>query len=155
VSGYSGRDVSIMAAFTEAFTRPRHRRPVLVWHGWCRSAECSSRPHRGCPKSRGAQPITFQTLGFDDLVTRLARHCLDGALASALRRSWLPSRRKPFLLAAPLRFPIFRPARSSEQRLRDPVSAGGLHLRPREWPEEHVWKHLDGARARMKSWPSR
>lgn len=77
VSGYSGRDQSLMDALRDAYTQPGSG--VLYWCGFSDSdipahvAQLISHA-----RSRGRQAHYVPTLGFDDLLTRLGLHCLQG-----------------------------------------------------------------------------
>ena len=86
VVGYSGRDASVLDAFHKAYSRKGTGR--LYWCGF----EDSS-PSPAIQKlidigrdvgSREAHYVS--ALGFDDLIVRLSRHCLDGNLAERARQ---------------------------------------------------------------------
>lgn len=85
VSGYSGRDDSIMETLLEGFTQPGSGR--LYW--------CDFDNHEPDKKTKDLisqirssrrEAFYIPTLGFDDLIERLALHCLDGELLATARK---------------------------------------------------------------------
>src|SRR5262245_3112853 len=84
VSGYSGRDQSLMDALRDAYSAPGSG--ILYWCGFSDGdmpafvAELIAHA-----RSQGRQAYYVPTFGFDDLMTRLGLHCLQGeARKSAL-----------------------------------------------------------------------
>src|ERR1700692_3911581 len=77
VSGYSGRDESLMDALKDAYGRAGGG--ILYWCGFSDSdppAHIAALIHHA--RSHGRQAYYVTTLGFDDLFTRLSLHCLQG-----------------------------------------------------------------------------
>jgi hypothetical protein len=77
VSGYSGRDNSVMDALHDAYAQ--NGAGVLYWCGF----SDGDFPERVTAlikhaRAHGRQAFYIPTLGFDDLLTRLALHCLQG-----------------------------------------------------------------------------
>lgn len=77
VVGYSGRDTSIMEAFSEAYAK--EGTGVLYWCGYGDGPI----PHvvddlLQLARSHGRRAYYVPTQGFDDLMVRLAQHCLAG-----------------------------------------------------------------------------
>jgi NAD-dependent SIR2 family protein deacetylase len=102
VAGYAGRDMSIMAALAEAYSRPGTGR--LYWCGRDGS-EPSDEVLSLLQKARkaGRQAYYVPITGFDDLITRMAFHCLAGAPQKraaeiAAKNSLSAARRAPFTL---------------------------------------------------------
>lgn len=84
VVGYSGRDRSVMRALARAYKEPGVGR--LVWCGYqdetpAPEAETLVRWAR----ERGREAFYVRTNGFDDLMQRLATHCLPGEHETAAR----------------------------------------------------------------------
>ena len=76
VSGYSGRDVSIMAALTDAYAGPG---PGSLF--WCGFGDAIPDPVAELiARARAAGRTAFYvpTQGFDDVMSRLAQHALEG-----------------------------------------------------------------------------
>ncbi|WP_164515027.1 SIR2 family protein [Paenibacillus lentus] len=76
VSGYSGRDHSVMAALEEAYSYSGEGR--LYWCG-VEESEPNEVVSRLIKKARenGREAYFISTSGFDDLMSRLATHCLE------------------------------------------------------------------------------
>jgi SIR2-like domain len=78
VCGYSGRDASVMRAFSQAFER---KGPGTLY--WCVqdqnnvASAVSALVHHA--RANGRTAYIVPTQGFDDLMGRLALHCLDSA----------------------------------------------------------------------------
>jgi hypothetical protein len=82
VSGYSGRDQSLMDALCEAYAQPGSG--ALYWCGFSDadmppSVESLIRHAR----AHGRQASYVPSMGFDDLLTRLGLHCLEGEARKA------------------------------------------------------------------------
>lgn len=77
VIGYSGRDASIMEAFTQAYSR--EGAGVLYWCGYG-DGPIPSEVERLIllARSHGRRAHYVPTLGFDDVMVRLSQHCLVG-----------------------------------------------------------------------------
>jgi hypothetical protein len=77
VSGYSGRDESLMQALRDAYGQPGTG--TLYWCGFGdRDIPGHVEALLRHARSHGRQTFYVPTLGFDDLLTRLALHCLHG-----------------------------------------------------------------------------
>lgn len=76
VTGYSGRDHSVMSALEEAYSHVGEGR--LYWCG-VEESEPNEVVSRLISKARehGREAYYISTSGFDDLMSRLAAHCLD------------------------------------------------------------------------------
>lgn len=79
VMGYSGRDQSVMDAFVEAYSQPGTG--ALYW---CGTGDLSIPPHIKnllmMARSKGRTAYYISTTGFDDVMQRLAHHCLEGEM---------------------------------------------------------------------------
>lgn len=76
VVGYSGRDESIMSALHEAFGMPGPG--SLFWCGYGEAIPASVEDLIRAARAVGRTACYVATQGFDDLMSRLAQHALDG-----------------------------------------------------------------------------
>jgi len=143
ISGYSGRDFSIMKALTEAFTRPG--RGVLYWCGM-EGAEVPGAVKTFIEAARraGRTASFVPTLGFDDVMTRLARHCLDGELserAKTIDASFQTNSELPRAAFAVPELPPGRIIKSNAFEIHCPPEVLTFDLL--EWPEDKVWRWVE------------
>ena len=84
VSGYSGRDNSVMDALHDAYAQ--NGAGVLYWCGFS-DGDVPERVTALIKHARahGRQAFYIPTLGFDDLLTRLSLHCLHGERRKAAK----------------------------------------------------------------------
>lgn len=84
VVGYSGRDESLMAALDEAYRQAGTG--VLYWCGFG-DGDIPGNVRRllETARSNGRSAFYVQSAGFDDLMLRIALHCLDGAAVEEAR----------------------------------------------------------------------
>lgn len=143
VSGYSGRDSSIMDALLEAFTTPGTG--VLYWCGF-EGAEPAVTVKTLIEAARqiGRSAYYVPTIGFDETMTRLARHCLPGdfserakTIAASFHASGEPARAA---FAIP-ELPPGRIIKSNAFEVQCPPEVLTFDLS--EWPEEKVWHWLE------------
>ena len=142
VAGYSGRDRSIMDALHAAYAEPGAG--VLFWCGFSDSDApdhvaaliCHARDH-------GRQAYYVPTLGFDDLMTRLALHCLHGEQRAAARRCIAALAVEDLLHREPFQIPQFTNAtliKSNAFEIECPAEV--LQFDLKVWPTERVWASL-------------
>ena len=82
VCGYSGRDNSIMEMFIEAYSSPG--RGPIYWCGYGDDISNDIKNLIDTARNNGHQAFYISTLGFDNLMQRLALYCLqDESLAKA------------------------------------------------------------------------
>jgi hypothetical protein len=74
VIGYSGRDQSIMDALTSAYAKPGIA--PLYWCGYGTDIAPPVQSLLETARAHGRTAFFVPTNGFDDILTRLARHCL-------------------------------------------------------------------------------
>lgn len=140
VCGYSGRDASIMDAF---FKGMEERRQGSLY--WC-VQDVAGVPARvwqliSHARSQGRTAYLVPTQGFDDLMVRLAQHCLDTPARDqageiiAQNRGGAEDERVPFHIEAGATTGILK---SNAFEIECPSEA--LAFEPKQWPEEHVWK---------------
>jgi hypothetical protein len=84
VVGYSGRDASLMAALEDGYSIPGTG--VLYWCGFG-DGEVPERVRRLLDRARakGRAAYYVQSGGFDDLMLRIALHCLEGTAVDEAR----------------------------------------------------------------------
>ena len=77
VCGYSGRDQSIMSALSDAYSRPGTGNLFWCGHGEPDPPKLVASLIQTA-RTNGRAAYYIQAQGFDDLMTRLVFHCLDG-----------------------------------------------------------------------------
>ncbi|MCY4574462.1 MAG: SIR2 family protein [Gemmatimonadetes bacterium] len=142
VVGYSGRDRSVMDALHEAYGRAG---PTPLF--WCGFTDDSPPAHVIAliqhARTHGHQAHYVPTLGFDDLMTRLALHCTDGERRDAARRCIAALAPADPLYRKPFQVPKFASAtliKSNAFRIECPTEV--LQFDLKVWPKERVWASL-------------
>ncbi len=139
VSGYSGRDASIMDAF---FKGMEDRRQGSLY--WCVQDPAGVSPAVrklvAYARSQGRTAYLVPAQGFDDLMVRLAQHCLDKAAreeASEIiaQNCGGEDERVPFRIESGEPTGILK---SNAFEVECPSEA--LFFEPKQWPKEHVWR---------------
>jgi hypothetical protein len=142
VSGYSGRDQSLMQALHDAYSVPG---TGTVY--WCGFSDSDIPTHVQAlirhARSHGRQAYYVPTLGFDDLLTRLALHCLrgDDRKAAAKAMEELASANK--LTREPWQVPACKVTtliKSNSFAIECPSELLCFDLK--EWPPDKVWSYL-------------
>ena len=143
VSGYSGRDQSIMEALHDAITRDEAQRKVF----WCGYSSEPSAPILNLlkvAKDSGREAYYVSGVSFDDLMTRLAFHCLDGerlnnakAIIGDKINSNLPEK-KMFKIDGNNPTSLVK---SNAWRIQLPSEVFSFNLN--SWPEQKAWKWLE------------
>lgn len=142
VAGYSGRDQSVMDALHAAYAEPGTG--VLYWCGFSDGEppdhiEALIRHAR----AHGREAYYVPTLGFDDLMTRLALHCLQGKQREAARQLIAALASEDLLHREPFQVPQFSSAtliKSNAFEIECPAEVFQFDLRV--WPSERVWASL-------------
>ena len=142
VVGYSGRDRSVMDTLHEAYGSSGANNLF-----WCGFTDDNPPEHVVAlirhARSHGHQAHYVPTLGFDDLMTRLALHCIDGERREAARRCITalapadPLYRKPFQVP---RFSNATLIKSNAFQIECPTEV--LQFDLKVWPKERVWASL-------------
>ena len=142
VVGYSGRDQSIMRTLNDAYSG--HGEGSLFW---CGHGDADPPAHVAAlidhARSNKREAYYVPTLGFDDLMTRLVRHCLHGQrLDNALRCIAVYSkndnhRREHFQVR---KFSKFTLIKSNAFRIKCPKQVFEFGLKT--WPDEPHWSSL-------------
>ena len=142
VSGYSGRDQSVMEALRAAYQR--EGTGILYWCG----LEEGSIPSRvesliNHVREQGKQAYYVPTFGFDDLFIRLSLHCLQGSTREAAKADIVdlaPNKlleRMPFQVADYAQNTLVK-SNAFEAECPSEVLAFDLE----SWPKEKVWSQL-------------
>ena len=143
VSGYSGRDESIMAALSEALS-VRNASGKFFWCGYSKNMPETVANLLKIARRHGREAYYVPGVSFDDLMIRLASHCLDNENRIFLKKIIGDSttsdcpRRSTFRLSG------------NEPNTLVKSNCWEIHL-PTEvfkfdliqWPKEKVWKWLD------------
>ena len=142
VAGYSGRDQSVMDALYAAYAEPGAG--VLYWCGF---SDGDQPDHVAAlirhARDHGRQAYYVPTLGFDDLVTRLALHCLQGEQRKAARRCIAALAPEDVLHREPFQVPQYANAtliKSNAFEIECPAEVFQFDLKV--WPTERVWAFL-------------
>ena len=142
VAGYSGRDQSVMNALQEAYAKPGTG--TLFWCGFSNvdapehvaALICYARDH-------GREAYYVPTLGFDNLMTRLTLHCIQGEQREAARRCIISLAREDVLQREPFRVPQFKNdnlIKSNAFEIECPEEVFQFDLKV--WPTKRVWASL-------------
>ncbi len=143
VSGYSGRDPSVMEALRASVLQDDVR-GKLYWCGFSDKPtdEVATFLHDAKDKKREAYYVP--AAAFDDVMARLAYHCLDGNALNAAKTVLVEQkdsqqlRRVPFLVSQSELTAIIK---SNAWPIRCPAEMFEFELQ--QWPEKHVWKWLE------------
>jgi hypothetical protein len=140
VCGYSGRDASIMSAF---FKGMEDRRPGSLY--WCAQdpAAVSPRVRELMEHARhhGRTAYLVPTQGFDDLMVRLAQHCLDEPARATVGEVIAQNCGGSDQELVPFRIEAGEPTailKSNAFEIECPSEA--LVFEVKQWPTDHIWK---------------
>lgn len=142
VSGYSGRDQSLMDALRDAYAQSGSG--VLYWCGFSNSdppVHVAQLIHHA--RSHGRQAHYVPSFGFDDLLTRVCLHCLQGdARQSALKtmEQFAPDDK---LTREPWQIPKYQATtliKSNCFAIECPSEV--LRFDLKQWPQEKVWSSI-------------
>lgn len=142
VSGYSGRDQSLMDAFRDAYGQSGNG--VLYW---CSFGDADYPPHIESliqhARAHGRQAYFVPGMGFDDLLTRLGLHCLKGESRQAALNAMEAAAGQDRLARLPFTLPKHRATtliKSNAYALECPSEVLLFDLKV--WPKDHVWSAL-------------
>jgi hypothetical protein len=143
VVGYSGRDTSLMAALEESYSRPGGG--VLYWCGFG-DGDIPQIVRRllNLARANGRAAYYVQSGGFDDLMLRIALHCLEGDAVDEARQLMMAQvpipteERVDFTLVD---LPTCGIIKSNAFPLTPPAEIYEFDLK--EWPEGKVWEYFD------------
>ena len=141
VSGYSGRDSSLMDALSDAYAQPGGG--ILYWCGFSDDPPACVLALIQHARAHGRQAYYVPTLGFDDLMTRISLHCLQGdARAAAVKamEEYAPEdklTREPWQIA---KYHATTLIKSNSFAIECPSEM--LRFDLRQWPKDQVWSHI-------------
>lgn len=142
VVGYSGRDQSIMDALQAAYSIEGNG--VLYWCGF---GDGEPPDHIAVllrsAREHGRQAYYVPTSGFDDTMTRLVLHCLQGEQRQAARRRISALTSENILDREPFKVPQFAKStfiKSNAFEIECPAEVFQFDLK--SWPSERVWAWL-------------
>jgi hypothetical protein len=143
VAGYSGRDTSLMAALEESYKMSGTG--VLYWCGYG-DGEIPKQVRQllAIARANGRGAYYVQMSGFDDLMLRLALHCLEGDGVKEARELIMAQAPTPteecvdFTLTG---LPTCGIIKSNAFPLAPPGEVYEFDLK--EWPTEKVWEYFD------------
>lgn len=142
VIGYSGRDHSIMEALKTACGKGG--RGTLYWCGFGHEISPTVQDLLNLARQNGRSAFYVPTDGFDDLMSRLARRCLESdqrqKAADLFSQASQPDRlgRKPFTIGDG---PTTAIIKSNAFEIECPSEVLAFDLK--EWPKERVWKWFE------------
>jgi hypothetical protein len=142
VSGYSGRDESIMRCFTDAYSRPGSGTLYWTVHDAC-NVSPSVKELIQHARSHGRSAYLVPSQGFDDLMVRLCMHCLDQT--GQQRTSQLISRNVCAQVASRAAFRVDSDhptaiLKSNAFEIECPSEAIAIELKA--WPSSAVWSWI-------------
>ena len=142
IVGYSGRDRSVMDALRAIYAKPGTG-PLF----WCGLDDSDPPDHVMAlirhARKHGRQDYYVPTLGFDDLMTRLALYCLDGERREAVLRCIATLAPEDILQRKPFQIPRLTDTtliKSNAFEIECPAEV--LQFDLKVWPIEHVWASL-------------
>lgn len=142
ISGYSGRDQSIMNALSQAYAKPGTG--MLFWCGIEREdppQHIAALIRRA--REHGREAYYVSTNGFDDLMIRLALHCLEGKRREAAKRCVDDHEANDLLRCEPFHLPRLKGSgliKSNAFKIQH--SENVLQFDLKVWPIKHVWASL-------------
>jgi len=143
VVGYSGRDASLMAALEQSYSCPGTG--VLYWCGFGDGEVPNTVEHLlNLARKNGRSAYYVQSGGFDDVMLRIALHCLEGdgvERARELMTQQMPlptEERIDFVLAES---PTCGIIKSNAFLLAPPSEIYEFSLK--DWPQGKVWDYFD------------
>ena len=143
VAGYSGRDSSLMAALKDAYT---HAGTGALY--WCGFGDDEMPEEVRClikaARSMGRTAYYVPSGGFDDLMLRLALHCLEGEAVEEARslimaQTPVPTEERVDFTLTEL--PTCAVIKSNAFPFTPPAEIYEFDLK--EWPSEKVWDYFD------------
>lgn len=139
VCGYSGRDSSIMDSLLSAFNMAGGG--TLYWCGYS-DGDIPERVDTLIRHARknGTEAYYVPSLGFDDLMTRVALHCLEGDRRETARKDIVDIAPSSLLERQPFQMPEFNTntvIKSNAFEIHCPSEVLSFDINT--WPKERVW----------------
>jgi hypothetical protein len=141
-SGYSGRDESLMKTLQAAYGQPGNG--ILYWCGFGDSdppAHVLALIEHA--RARGRQAYYIPTLGFDDLLTRVSLHCLEGddrKAAIKAMEEFAPEDKLTRQAWQVAKYHATTLIKSNSFAIECPTEMFRFELK--QWPSEHVWSSI-------------
>lgn len=145
VAGYSGRDASLMAALEEGYRQLGTG--VLYWCGFGDGdMPPTVRRLLEVARSHGRSAYYVPSGGFDDLMLRVALHCLEGKAVEEARQIMLAQTPAPTEERADFTLPSL-PTCGIIKGNAFPLTPPGeiYEFDLKEWPTGHVWEYFDAS----------
>jgi hypothetical protein len=143
VVGYSGRDASLMEALKSSYSRPGSG--VLYWCGFGDGEIPGTvRGLLDIARANGRAAYYIQGAGFDDLMLRVALHCLEGEAVEEARQLIMAQAPTPTEERTEFTLPNLPTSgliKSNAFLLTPPGEVYEFDLK--EWPETKVWEYFD------------
>jgi len=143
VSGYSGRDKSIMDCLAKAYLEAGTG--SIYWCGYGDEIPSDVEALLMLARKNNRSAFFIPTNGFDDLMKKLALYCLEGQIAKNARSIIsqeapdITTLRLPFQISDEL--PIQTMIRSNSFELECPTNVFQFNLN--NWPEKEAWKWVE------------
>jgi hypothetical protein len=140
VSGYSGRDKSIMETLREAYSQPGNS--SFYWCGYGDEIPSTVQDLLDVAQKNGHQAFFVPTNGFDDLLQRLTLYCLQGEnlirARSLISESRFEPEKTPFKIEGDRIYGILK---SNAFEISCPTDVYEVTMKI--WPQSDVWAWLD------------
>jgi len=143
VIGYSGRDLSIMAALEEGYSQGGTG--TLYWCGYG-DGDMPDRVRVLIEKSRAAGRGAYYVPagGFDDLLLRVALHCLEGEAVEDARKLLSAQQPPPTEVRVDFQLPDLPTCALIKSNAFPLVPPGEVYeFELKKWPDEKVWGYFD------------
>jgi hypothetical protein len=150
VSGYSGRDESLTTALRDAYTR--HGTGALYWCGFG-DEDIPEEVRRLITTARenGRSAFYVPSSGYDDLMLRIALHCLEGSAVSEARElvaAHAPTPTQESVDFTLKELPTCGIIKSNAFPFKPPAEIYEFDLK--DWPTEKVWEYFDNVTAGLE-----
>ncbi len=142
VSGYSGRDKSIMSTLEKAIVTDKPKENVF-WCGYSDAPEASVATLLDRAHQVGREAFYVSGVSFDELMIRLSRQCLTGEPARSAETFIGTSTNTP----TPLKLPFVLKVQTTSALIKGnlfplKIPAEVYSFALKKWPEEKRWKWL-------------
>lgn len=143
VCGYSGRDQSIMNCLLDAYTKKGSGE--IYWCGYGEVILPNVENLLNAARESGKAAYFIPTVGFDDLLKRIALFCLSGSQSSKARSIISETETKNTYQKAPFQIPDDLPTKtvikSNIFEIKCPDDVFQFEIA--DWPDSNAWKWID------------